>query len=432
MTSFQFRAGAARVDITPEVMCDLSGFLMRDNPATGIHDPIYAQAMAFDDGQRQALLIVSDILGLTPADAWATRQAIEWATGVPASHVMAVATHTHAAPATMPLIHCGSIDPGWFDALRERQVRAAVEALGSLAPARMFSGRVVTPPVNANRRDPQDAVDRDLDLLRIDGVAGPIAAFMAYGCHPVAAGHGNRLVSADYFGVLRAECERATGALVVATSGACGDVNPAIGGNPFIERPLDLSLMRHVGMALAEAALVEWANLTPVTEPAIHATSVALDLPYQPLPTAADLTRLADGWRAGGQAPTDPAWVEREAGAMLEWVARTEARLQVGLLRPTTACELQMLQLGDVVLIGAPGELFAALGLAIKAGAPQRHPIVLGYANGNIGYIPTRTAYSLGGYEIASAFRFYDHPAAVAPEAGEMMVAAALRALRGG
>src|SRR5262249_6046886 len=95
-------------------------------------------------------------------------------------------------------------------------------------------------------------------------------------------------------------------------------------------------------------------------------------------------------------------------------------------LAGTVAAEVQAIQLGDLVLVGVPGELFAALGLQIKQCAPAQHTIVLGYTNGNIGYIPTRAAYDKGGYEITSAYRFYGYPAALAPEAGELVVDAAV------
>ena len=428
MPDLLLRAGAARVDITPTRMCDLTGFLLRDNPAAGVHDPIYARALALDDGRRRALLIVCDVLGMEPAFVAKQRLAIERATGVPATNIVVACTHTHSAPAAMPLVHCGEIDPDWLGALPGRLVEAAEQALRSLVPALASSDRAPTPPVCANRRDPADVVDRDLDILRLDGPDGPIAALLVYGCHPVAAGHANRQVSADYFGVLAAAIERATGAVALATSGACGDVDPAIDGDPFVERPTDLALVRHVGEGLAGAALAAWPNLAPVADPRIGVSAVRLALPLGAIPSPEALSELAAGWRAGQIAPTDPAWAGREAAAMLAWAEQIAARRREGALSAVVDAEVQALALGDVALVGVPGELFAALGLAVKRAAPARHTIVLGYASGNIGYIPTRAAYERGGYEVASAFRFYGYPAALDPAAGEMVVEAALAA----
>lgn len=60
---------------------------------------------------------------------------------------------------------------------------------------------------------------------------------------------------------------------------------------------------------------------------------------------------------------------------------------------------LQVIQLGDIVLVGVPGEMFARLGLEIRRRSPFRHTCIIGLANENIGYIPDRKAYDDGGYQ---------------------------------
>ena len=60
---------------------------------------------------------------------------------------------------------------------------------------------------------------------------------------------------------------------------------------------------------------------------------------------------------------------------------------------------------GDIQLIGFPGELFCALGERLEAGTADR--IVVGYANGYGGYFPDRQAYETGTYEaLASPWSF--------------------------
>ena len=41
-------------------------------------------------------------------------------------------------------------------------------------------------------------------------------------------------------------------------------------------------------------------------------------------------------------------------------------------------------------------------------------PIVVGYANGCVGYVPTEAEFPLGGYEVCNAFRVYGQPAMLA------------------
>jgi len=80
-------------------------------------------------------------------------------------------------------------------------------------------------------------------------------------------------------------------------------------------------------------------------------------------------------------------------------------------------CWLQAFRLGEVAFVGVPGELFARLGLAIRRRSPFRHTHVLGLVNGEIGYIPDRAAYDLGGYQLWAGWHSH-----LAPGTGEALV----------
>ncbi len=69
-----------------------------------------------------------------------------------------------------------------------------------------------------------------------------------------------------------------------------------------------------------------------------------------------------------------------------------------------------------------PGEIFVELGLAIKQDSPFPSTIITELANGSIGYIPTRRAYSQGNYEVVSA--------RCAEGSGELLVDSAIRLLK--
>jgi len=84
---------------------------------------------------------------------------------------------------------------------------------------------------------------------------------------------------------------------------------------------------------------------------------------------------------------------------------------------------------GGFAMVGLPGEVFVELGMQIRSRSPFPVTLVVGYANGDIGYVPTRSAYPEGGYEVEHAYRYYGFPAPLAPEAGEMMVEAGVECL---
>ena len=89
--------------------------------------------------------------------------------------------------------------------------------------------------------------------------------------------------------------------------------------------------------------------------------------------------------------------------------------------RETFPVELHLLQIGSAVLAGIEGEPFAEIGLQIKAASPWSSTWFGGYTGGWVGYIPTRDAYSQGGYEVDTS--------PFAPEAAAQVVLETLAAL---
>ena len=82
---------------------------------------------------------------------------------------------------------------------------------------------------------------------------------------------------------------------------------------------------------------------------------------------------------------------------------------------------VQAIRLGPVGLVAVPVEPFAAIGTAVKARSPVPVTHFSGYSNGYYGYMPTRDAYEVGGYEVRTT--------PYLPDAAEAVVDAAVEAL---
>ena len=84
--------------------------------------------------------------------------------------------------------------------------------------------------------------------------------------------------------------------------------------------------------------------------------------------------------------------------------------------------EVQVITMGDTLAwVSLPGEIFVELGLSIKAASPFAQTHIAELANGSIGYIPNRSAYLEGNYEVESA--------RCAAGSGELLVQAAVKML---
>lgn len=61
--------------------------------------------------------------------------------------------------------------------------------------------------------------------------------------------------------------------------------------------------------------------------------------------------------------------------------------------------EVQVIRIGDFVLVTFPGEAFCEVGLNIKERSPFEFTFLASYSNGSVGYAPTANAYGRGSYE---------------------------------
>ena len=59
------RAGVDKIDITPHVGIDLSGYSARTGSSVGIHDRLYAKSLVLDDGKITLIIITLDIIGIS-------------------------------------------------------------------------------------------------------------------------------------------------------------------------------------------------------------------------------------------------------------------------------------------------------------------------------------------------------------------------------
>src|SRR5947209_20219055 len=96
------RAGAARVDITPPNGYPFSAWGLRTGVAVGIHDPLLAQALVLDDGERVIAMIAVDLANAAREFTDTVRQRVESLTGIRPAAVLINASHNHSGPTGVP------------------------------------------------------------------------------------------------------------------------------------------------------------------------------------------------------------------------------------------------------------------------------------------------------------------------------------------
>jgi len=420
------RGGCSRIDITPPLGTTLIG--SKGQPSDTVRDDLYAKAMVLSDGRTTVALLSIDLLYTALEEITEPVRAIlKEKLDIPPQNIMICATHTHSGPEVFTRsklppksrVPVSDLAQAYLQVLirkmadsvivahqgmQEVKIGAAVgqvpEVLYNRRPLAK-DGRVKTtfslpPEVVATRRIEPAAdgeakiaftllsdgtplefgcVDPRVYVLRMEDSEGRIVGSLVdFGCHPVSIyPHFSTAVSADYPAFVTRVVEQAEGGVSLFLLGLAGNTVPIQrGAGPCAQ----------IGKAVGGQAVRQLQFVATSDDVALNARSRQVAFPLK-------------------QAPADKAET-----ATLESI--------------TT--EIQVLRLGDIYLLGLPGEVLVEVGREIRRKAGIENLIIATVTNDTIGYVCHGRAYDEGGYEAEAG-------ASLAQGAGEIMVREALALL---
>jgi hypothetical protein len=209
------RAGAARADITPDAPLALEGYEEPETRvSTGVHDHLYARAIAFASGTKRLVVISCDVGSFALGPYFVRLIGDRW--GLQSDEILLCATHTHSGPQLS--LNADYPHPGNFrytKALEATLVDLSGRALRALAPAQMAVGRARA-DVGASRRkpgadgrvemapNPDGIADPEVLALRLSRPGRePFGLLFLYASHSRSLRRANTLVSGDIFGIAR-------------------------------------------------------------------------------------------------------------------------------------------------------------------------------------------------------------------------------------
>lgn len=393
------RAGFGVRDVTPVNGEDLCGFAARTGKTTGIHDRLFSKWIALDDGQARVVIGGNDIIGFSRSLAVAVRRSVAGAAEVPVRNVHLAATHTHSGPAAVHLRRCGKMSPSYVRKLQTTMIEAGCEAVRNLDGDIEIGVAAGSAGAALNRRDPKAGpVDRTVVLVGLrDRRTGKLVSTICnFACHAVVMGEHNCRVSADYPGRVQSLIEQATGAPCMFLNGACGDLNPRLAHS------VNFDDVDTIASEVATEALRLQKELQWSATPGFAARSLKVKLPTQVPTSRRELEVRFDRVTSAFHLPAD-IFADR-----LETYAD---KLKNGTFPRSVEAELSAVELSpELGVFFLPGEVFTEIGMQIRKLAPWRHTLIVGYADGCVGYLPTRKAYDNPTYEPYLAPLFYNVP----------------------
>src|SRR5688572_12379551 len=99
------RASFAKIDCTQPLGTRFGRMAINILRADGVHWPLFVRIALFDDGKTKAAVVVLDQNHLIAPIVADLRKAMAERTGIPSSHFMIAATHTHNSPPTNPWLY---------------------------------------------------------------------------------------------------------------------------------------------------------------------------------------------------------------------------------------------------------------------------------------------------------------------------------------
>lgn len=414
------RIGTAQADITPEPPVIMGGSFLKFE-CRDIHDPVMAGCIVADDGQSRVAMVSCDLGSVCRDMLRSIREQVNHATGTPSENIFVAATHNHSGPTVQSRRdYPFGDDAGWDAIERTRKTIAdaiaacVIKAHGKLTPARMGYGRGRFESGGFNRRfimsngrsrmhgggnlerlQPEGPTDPEVQAVWFQDADGRCLAVMVnYAAHPTNF-YGKQFVSADFPGFMRSALQNILGAdvPVLYVQGACGNIMCQNAADP--KSPRGLANAQRTGWALAgETLRIMGDHAAGAEDITVSACRRRVQIPYREPPIPFEEARkqwvyYKDHWDAFLKLDIE------ERG-----VIHSTLRLE-GYQREASAesADISALRLGDVIFAGNPAELFVEFQLDIKQHFKDRKVIVTELTNGRIGYVPTRLAFALGGYE---------------------------------
>ncbi len=420
--SAAWKAGAAKINITPDKLMWMSGYGGRNHPAEGKLTDLWAKALVIEDEQGgRAVLVTLDLVGIDRETSLAVCKELEQTYQLRRDQVALNTSHTHCGPVVGR--NLGAMyfldDEQWklvddYTTTLKRKIVAVVgQALQQRAPA-VIEYNEGTSDFAVNRRTNKEAevpqlreqgalkgpVDHRVPVLAVkDGNGKLLSVAFGYACHATVLSFYQWC--GDYPGYAMAELESQHPDTIALFWAGCGADQ-----NPLPRR--EVSLAQSYGKRLAQSVTkVLQQPLKPLSGQ-ITSRYAEVAVPLDTLPTREQLL---------SQTMDANKYIAQRAKILLDNLNKGQP------LSTTYPYPVQVWHLGPElrwVVLG--GEVVVDYSLRIAKELGDRPTWIAGYSNDVMAYIPSVRVLKEGGYEGASSMIYYGLPTVWAPPIEELIM----------
>lgn len=392
-----WKAGVARVVITPEQPMWMAGYGFRDHPSEGTLQDLWAKALALEDANgKKVVLVTSDIVGFSKILSDNIRKRLKSKFGLSQSQIILNSSHTHTGPEVDSekfKWRSTNTDPDqikrieqYSRKLEDNIVSLVGKALSSLQPVQLYAQNGIT-RFQVNRRNNHEASlntftdlkgpnDYAVPVIKVVNKAGDLLAVaFGYACHATVL--SSYKWSGDYPGFAQLELEKShSGATALFFQCAGADQNPLPRRTVALAHQYGRELAAAVDRVLDE----DMRSLEPRLSTAYSEIELQFDTPL----SKEELLNMAKN---------SSGIKKRWAGYMLGIIGSGRP------LMTSYPYPIQVWKLGDQSIMILGGETVVEYSIELKKIFGQ-DIFVLGYSNDpNMAYIPSSSILKEGGYE---------------------------------
>ena len=425
-----WKAGFAKVNITPHGPLWMGGYAARTHASEGTLLELHAKALALEDETgRRAVLVTTDLLGLPGSVSEVVATRVKQKYGLSRDQLFLNSSHTHSGPVIGMMLSVAyegekGINPEQWEAVKAytgqlegQMVRVVGDALRKLQPATLSFGhgeadfainrRVKTTAGYVGGVNREGPVDHDVPILVVRNQHGKIFGIVfGYACHNTTIGSNFYKFSGDYAGFAQQRLEkRYRGAVAMFMEGCGADANPY---PRWSKERSGVEFAREHGEDLAqEVEKAADGSLIAVAGPLKTAFKV-FPVKFAGPPTRADYER---------QLKSDDIYVRKHAEDMLEIID------QKGQVPSSYPYALEVWEFGtSLTIVGLAGEVVVDYDLRLKKELGADKLWVAGYSNDVFAYVPSLRVLKEGGYEGGGAMIYYGQPGPFAPSIEETII----------
>ncbi len=460
MSQDKFLANMTKIDISPlpEHFSAMQPFFGGAAAFREVAYPISACVTVLEASGTGLMIIALDSGGVREASANLLRERLAPEIGIPPSHILLCASHSHSAP---PF----TLDPAyeaWTYWVMDKLCEAVPAAWEERRPARAGVGYGYKYGVSFNERLPQvdtrtkfvrdhvegrtnpRPIDPRVGILRIDEASGDLMGVLVhFAAHPATLIDPPG-VNPDFPGFVSQYVERRRpGARAAFLQGACGDIN-------IDYMFTTLGAAEYTGSLLGKEVDRVLDDIPTSDRFPIRVLRKEHRLPLEDMPSEEEIA----AWQEGcdeylAHSEDDPTRLWVNDWNMTEYVSAETRTAMVQKLRNwcdwirehreeiarVRDCpyELIAVRMGNLVALFHPFEAFVEVGLEVQRLSPRRHTWLVGYTNGGKAYLPTAEEYRRGGYEPNCrryAQDLHDRPRNLAENAAAIFIQNALAGIR--